>query len=43
MKKEYNIIGKKVTFKDYIEVLNPTDNKVLGSVPALTSEQVDSI
>ncbi len=43
MKKTYNIAGEKVSFKDYLEVMDPSTQKVLGKVPSLSSDEVDTV
>ncbi len=43
MKKTYTIAGEKILTKNYLEVMDPSTQKVLGKVPALTSSEVDKI
>ncbi len=43
MKSNYKILNQVVEFDEYVDVLNPTSNKVFGQVPALSKIQVGKI
>lgn len=43
MKHKYKILNESIDFDEYVDILNPTTNEVLGQVPALSKVQVGKI
>ncbi len=43
VKYKYKILGKNQNFNEYINIINPTNEEILGMVPSLNKDQINEI